>query len=145
MADQEYIILSEPEASARLGVFAAAGLSRPDVAVQLEEATLSRREHTDLLRNRRTRAIAPAMSMKLIAPVSIKAAPAAAGHTWGVAAVHADSSGFDGSGVTDAARKLRVELAIAMDEDGVTIEFAHVPGRHARWYQRAELPKAVLT
>ena len=40
-----------------------------------------------------------------------------------------------------AARTRRVEFSVAVDEDSVTLELAHVPERHATWY--AEVPAAV--
>jgi subtilisin family serine protease len=49
-------------------------------------------------------AVAPAMPMKLVAPVALdeEVQPAAGGVTWGVAAVGADTSPFDGSGIVVA-------------------------------------------
>jgi hypothetical protein len=37
----------------------------------------------------------------------------------------------------EAARNLRVELAISMDEGGVRVALSHIPGRHASWYRPA--------
>lgn len=33
----------------------------------------------------------------------------------------------------EAARNRRIEMSIAIEEDGVTVALAHVPGRHATW------------
>jgi hypothetical protein len=37
----------------------------------------------------------------------------------------------------EMARKRRVELTTAMDEDGVLVTLAHMNGRHAAWYRPA--------
>lgn len=37
--------------------------------------------------------------------------------------------------VLDSARKNRVELNIAMEEDAVVLELSHVPGHHSTWYR----------
>jgi subtilisin family serine protease len=47
-------------------------------------------------------AAAPSMPMKLIGPVATAAAPSATGTAWGVTAVGADTSPFDGSGIVVA-------------------------------------------
>lgn len=68
--------------------------------VKLEEAELTKRERNDLRRDPSTLAIARPMPMKLIAPVSRTAAIPA--KQWGIDAVRASESPFDGSGVTVA-------------------------------------------
>jgi subtilisin family serine protease len=69
--------------------------------VKLESAELTKREINDLRRDPRTLAIAKPMPMKLIAPVGSPAAPTAT-KSWGIDAVRASESPFDGTGVTVA-------------------------------------------
>ncbi|NET35141.1 MAG: S8 family serine peptidase [Cyanothece sp. SIO1E1] len=71
--------------------------------MEVAAAELSLAERSDLRRDPRTRAIAPSMPMKLIEPVASKevtSSPTAL--TWGVEAVGAAKSSFDGSGITVA-------------------------------------------
>jgi subtilisin family serine protease len=69
--------------------------------VKLEEAELTKQESNDLRRDSRTLAIAKPMPMKLIAPFSSTAAITAT-KSWGIDAVRASESPFDGAGVTVA-------------------------------------------
>lgn len=74
----------------------------PEV-IDIEEVGLTSREHADLRRDPRTRAIARSMPMKLITPTEVAdAAPAAGDATWGVEAVGATDTPFDGAGITVA-------------------------------------------
>ena len=76
---------------------------QPDT-LEIEETVLTRAERNDLRRDPRTRAIAPPMPMKLIDPVDSIAVDAADTEdvTWGVRAVGALESPFDGTGITVA-------------------------------------------
>ncbi len=73
-------------------------------SIEVEEADLTMAERNDLRRDPRTRAVAPPMPMKLIEPTeTADIDPAlAAAPTWGVRAVGAPESNFDGSGITVA-------------------------------------------
>ena len=75
----------------------------PEV-LEVEEADLTIRERGDLRRDPRVRAIAPPMPIALIEPVESKSVTAAetTEATWGVEAVGATVSPFDGSGITVA-------------------------------------------
>lgn len=77
--------------------------SQPE-SLEIEEAVLTRAERNDLRRDPRTRAIAPPMPMKLIDPVDSLTVNAAETEdvTWGVRAVGALESTFDGTGITVA-------------------------------------------
>jgi len=70
----------------------------------IEEAELTGSERYDLRRDPRTRAIAPSMPMRLIEPTETKDAtvPSASSATWGIQAVLAPDSSFDGTGITVA-------------------------------------------
>ncbi len=69
----------------------------------LEYAELTPAEAVDLKRDREVQAVAAAMPLKLIEPLgSSGAAPTAAGNTWGVEAVGAHTSPYDGAGVVAA-------------------------------------------
>lgn len=111
MNTEKYIILRSRETVApsrgEMGTRGAgiSTFSRSPANIKLEEADLSKHEHNDLRRDPRTRAIARPMPMKLIAPVSRDAAPPdapVATETWGVKAVRAPESRFDGTGITVA-------------------------------------------
>lgn len=74
----------------------------PEV-IDIQEVGLTSREHADLRRDPRTHAIARSMPMKLITPTEVAdAAPAAGDATWGVEAVGATDTPFDGAGITVA-------------------------------------------
>ena len=70
--------------------------------VKVEEAQLGIAERNDLRRDPRTKAMAMTMPMKLIEPVAAEDAAPAAANTWGVEAVNAHNSPFDGRGITVA-------------------------------------------
>jgi len=107
MPKNEYIVLRSASPVGRTpGSLAERGpalaTAAPEV-MDIEEAELSSREHADLRRDPRTRAIARPMPMKLINPTeTTDAGPASADATWGVEAVGATDSPFDGSGITVA-------------------------------------------
>ncbi len=67
----------------------------------VHEVELTKAKQADLRRDPQTYAMAPLMPMKLIEPVSMKetAVPTTGGVTWGVEAVGAPASNFDGTGV----------------------------------------------
>lgn len=78
--------------------------------VTIEETELNKAERDDLRRDPRTKAIAEPMPMKLMEPVASEEASAAAGNnTWGVEAVGADLSPFDGDGITIAVLDTGIE------------------------------------
>ena len=109
MADQEYIVLRRerlfvPEAgNLGMAAFAALGPSSGDAeTLEISTETLSKADRDDLRRDPRTQAIAAPMPLSLIEPTEADtpgAAAAAANVTWGVQAVGADQSQFDGAGV----------------------------------------------
>ena len=71
--------------------------------LEVEESELNSKERIYLRRDPRTRAMAPAMPMTLINPVDSKVVgESPSGNTWGVEAVGATKSSFDGSGITVA-------------------------------------------
>jgi subtilisin family serine protease len=83
---------------------AGAATAEPAAPVAVEVENLQPREAARLARRSDVVAIAPVVPMKLIAPVDARAVvvPMAAGVTWGVEAVAAHTSPFNGSGVTIA-------------------------------------------
>ena len=105
--NQKYIVLRESAPNTfrmrSLPRFGPPTLEMGMEAVRLEEIDLSPSERADLSRDPRVRAIAAPMPMKLIEPVASEdAAPVGEGSTWGVEAVGATHSPFDGSGITVA-------------------------------------------
>lgn len=79
------------------------GIEAP--AAKVEVDTLSPATAHALVQTKKVAAAAPVMPMKLIAPVQAavaEVAPSAGGSAWGVAAVKADSSPFDGSDIVVA-------------------------------------------
>lgn len=115
---EKYIILRSVHTATR-DLFLGGAIGLPAIsesvvaglAVEVEDidrnriATLSR--HADVL------AIAPAMPMKLIAPVEVKAAdePAALEVAWGIRAVEADTSPYTGSGIIVAVLDTGIDAA----------------------------------
>ena len=114
MADSNYIVLKAedsfvptfenlgtggPTAGTRGGPNAQVAAQK----VELEEVSMSSTDADDLRRDPRTVAVAPPMPLTLISPVASDDGDGpdilASGNTWGVEAVQADSSNFDGSGV----------------------------------------------
>lgn len=78
--------------------------------LEIEETELSSAQRNDLRRDPRTRAIAPAMPMKLITPVESKVVTTSpGGNTWGIEAVGAANCSFDGSGITVAVLDTGIE------------------------------------
>lgn len=72
-------------------------------SVEVETADLTHSERNDLRRDPRVRAIAPPMPMKLIEPIeSDDSVPGEAAPAWGIKAVGAVESIYDGSGITVA-------------------------------------------
>jgi subtilisin family serine protease len=68
--------------------------------IELEEHRLNEIEYREVLQDPRTSAIAPAMPMRLIEPAEVHYVNAIQGNaTWGVEAVRATKSPFDGSGI----------------------------------------------
>jgi subtilisin family serine protease len=70
--------------------------------VTVEVEGIDRRQLSTLTRDSDVVAVAPSMRMKLIEPVRVAAAAAAAGASWGIGAVGADTSPFDGDGIVVA-------------------------------------------
>lgn len=106
----KHVILRAPRASTRdlfLGPLAAP-LGGPreveaPTAVKLDIDELDRRDVGKVARDSDVVAIAPAMPMKLVEPLDIAAAqPSANKVEWGIQAVNAHSSPFDGNGVVVA-------------------------------------------
>jgi subtilisin family serine protease len=79
------------------------------VAVEVEE--LDTRRATNLARTNDVVAIAPVIPMKLIAPVSTGAEPAAPGTAWGIEATGANTSPFTGEGITVAVLDTGIDSA----------------------------------
>ena len=74
--------------------------AQPSAALDVDIEEVGRRELRLLLQDRDVVAVAPSMPMKLIEPVAVGAVvPAAPGIEWGVAAVGADTSRFNGEGI----------------------------------------------
>ena len=121
MSDNQYIVLRSPNAlvptSDNLGpvagpVTTTAGLPGATAEIEISEVNLSKAEKDDLRRDPHTRAIAPSIPLKLI-----EAMPAADGsgisstsNTWGVDAVGASQSSFDGSGIMVAVLDTGIDL-----------------------------------
>lgn len=110
MKTEKYIILSDKSPIVptidNLGARGAGRTIDPASEVlEVEEADLTLKERNDLRKDPRVRAIAPPMPMAMIEPVdseTISTTEAAAEVAWGVEAVGAPASPFDGSGITVA-------------------------------------------
>jgi subtilisin family serine protease len=110
MTQQKYIVLRTeklfvPDASSlgapRFGI-AGAGSSSNAETLEVSAMSLSKADRDDMRRDPRTQAMAAPMPLKLIEPTDTgepDAIAAAANATWGVEAVGATQSQFDGAGV----------------------------------------------
>ncbi|MEO0758501.1 MAG: S8 family serine peptidase [Cyanobacteria bacterium J06648_16] len=81
----------------------------PPAKVEVTEASLTSNERNDLRRDSRTKAIAPLMPMTLIAPLNQSSPTTCGSATWGVEAVRAPESSYDGSGITVAVLDTGIE------------------------------------
>jgi subtilisin family serine protease len=106
--EQEYVVLTNkspvPTRGATDGpIFGATGAFDAGLdGVDIETQSLTDEQRADLSRDPATAAISAAMPMTLIEPVDVNDAQPASGSTWGVDAVNATTSPFDGSGITVA-------------------------------------------
>jgi subtilisin family serine protease len=89
----------------------ATGAAAEDLSVEVDE--IDRHEIPRLARSPGMLAIAPAIPMKLVAPMDIQdpAQPAADGVAWGVKAVGADTSPFSGRGIVVAVLDTGIDAA----------------------------------
>ena len=125
---QKYVVLRgsrlpvRARAARRPGPAGTAPAPMPRIEYQLDE--LDPREARDVERSSGVLAIAPSMPMRLIAPLGeardITATPSAATATWGVKAVRADTSAFNGAGIAVAVLDTGIDAAHAAFT-GVTI------------------------
>jgi len=95
---EKYIIL-------RNVVESGGGLESLEDLPPIEEAELTRAERSDISRDPEIMAVAPPMPMRLIEPVGNDAEPGqltSSTTAWGIEAVRAHESSFDGSGITVA-------------------------------------------
>ncbi|MFL7839508.1 MAG: S8 family peptidase [Candidatus Promineifilaceae bacterium] len=104
------ILRSESLAPPAIGNLGGALESTTPQEVRIEETQLELTDRNDLRRDPRTRAIAITMPMKLIEPVAKADAAPAAANTWGIEAVNAHNSPFDGSGITVAVLDTGIDL-----------------------------------
>ena len=79
------------------GGFTAKPSASASIKIEYDDVTAPRA--AEIARNKDIAAIAPVVPMKLIAPVAIDNTPASVETAWGVQAVGADTSPFDGDGV----------------------------------------------
>ena len=105
MANPRYVVLRT--SAARVAGAGPAGTRSGPTAVEAVEVAvepLSEPQRADLARDPQVLAIAAPMPLKLINPVNIQpiATPAAVTTSWGIEAVGAPASQFDGTGVTVA-------------------------------------------
>ena len=109
MAEQKYVVLRTENIIVptidELGfrTFGTRSVAGAPIELAVEESSLTSNERNDLRRDPRTKAIAPLMPMKLIEPVKQSEVKAFADSaTWGIEAVRASDSRFDGEGITVA-------------------------------------------
>lgn len=116
MSEQRYVVLKTEEIVVptidELGfrTFSPRPPEESSIELTVEEASLTDNERNDLRRDPRTKAIAPLMPMKLIAPIAQSEVETLADPVaWGIEAVRATDSSFDGSGVTVAVLDTGIE------------------------------------
>src|SRR6478752_8336751 len=105
----KYVILRAAEGASRDTSSVVVRGARPNVwprsaatPAKVEFADLEQRSAAALAQKKGVRAVAPVMPLKLIAPVSLKSAPASASNSWGIQAVGASTSPFTGEGTVPA-------------------------------------------
>ena len=113
MSEQKYVVLQTEDiivpVAAEVG-WGHRSLGENPASLKVEEASLSGNERNDLRRDPRTKAIAPLMPMKLIEPVKQSEVATTSGSaTWGIEAVGANASSFDGSDITVAVLDTGIE------------------------------------
>lgn len=112
---QEYIVLrggTPPRVSRASGGILSVPSAEFDAGMEgvaVEGHSLSDADRLDVARDPSTQAIAAAMPMKLIEPLDATDVQPSAGATWGIDAVRAPDSPFDGSGVTVAVLDTGIE------------------------------------
>lgn len=104
---ETHIILRTPHSATRdvfLGPLSGVNAFARDTTVSVEVEDIDRKDIPNLTEDSSVRAVAPSIPMRLIAPVERMdtAGPLAVGTAWGVSAVGADTSPFDGDGVVVA-------------------------------------------
>ena len=106
---KEYVVIRRQRRRERRGPMAHGSATLPESDSLAVDVVPSRNEFARLRADQDVKAAAPSMSMRLIKPVSIRSAAveesptnAAESIAWGVRAVGADSSSFDGTGVVIA-------------------------------------------
>ncbi len=111
MTTEKFIILrSKNLTTATLNSFgfgargtATRGFGAPLESIRVEAADLTRAEHFKLQRDPEILAVAPPMPMQLIKPVaSVPVQPSSSESAWGISAVKANESPYDGNGIVVA-------------------------------------------
>lgn len=111
--EMKHVVLRRRARAARPGTFSFGGpgataaeahAGTPATDHSIEVAQIGIKEAKSMSRDPDVAAIAPAMPMKLIEPFAVAAAtdPLTGGVTWGIRAVGADTSPFDGEGIVVA-------------------------------------------
>jgi len=97
----KYVILREPSSRTRGPVAGPRGAAGTRAGLEIEIDELDRRSSRAVAAKKDVKAVAPIIPMKLISPIATPedAAQPAAGTAWGVSAVKADVSTFDGTDV----------------------------------------------
>ena len=139
----KYIILRESSARPRGPVAGPAGGTGTRAGLEVEVDELDRRSSRAVAAKKDVKAVAPIIPMKLISPVPTPAdtAQPAAGTAWGVTAVKADASTFDGTDVIVAV----LDTGIAQAHPafaGVTIVEKDFTRRGQRRHSMATAPTA---
>jgi subtilisin family serine protease len=112
MSQKHVILRSNPETSEAVSRGASDTVA-PSLPVIIEVEALPPHRALAISRTRDVIAVAPVIQMKLIAPVALDAPsdPLAAGSTWGVKAVGADTSPFTGESTTIAVLDTGIDAA----------------------------------
>ena len=104
---RNYVILSTPsKPKARMREMTPAGLESSPQAPKVDVSALDPKTAADVASKKSVKAVAPVIPMKLIAPVALDnegpAVMAAETETWGIKAVGANTSPFNGDGIVVA-------------------------------------------
>ena len=127
---EKYVILRESSSRRRGPVAGPAGTAQTQPGLEVEIDELDRRASRAVAAKRDVKAVAPVIPMRLITPVPRPedTAQPAGGTAWGITAVKADASSFDGSDVivavldTGIAKNHPAFAGVTIDEQDFTGE-----------------------
>jgi subtilisin family serine protease len=102
MINLDYAVVKFESEQPTFRGLAPSGMEANEGTLSVERVEATPEQLADIRTDETVRAAAPIMPLRLIEPEESAAEPAGEGSTWGIRAVGADTSPFDGSGITVA-------------------------------------------